>query len=52
MDGAGVFFLFVIFFIIIWAVTLGGCGRKRKVLVMRENMQYNYPTQGNGMAMF
>jgi len=51
MDGAGVFFLFVIFFIIIWAVTLRGCGRKRAIIV-RENMQYYYPTEGNGMAMF
>lgn len=53
MDGAGVFFLFVLFFLLIWIFTLRGCGKARRngVMFIEENMQYNYPTQGNGMAM-
>lgn len=53
MDGAGVFFLFLILFVLIWVFTLRGCVRERRdgVILVRENMPYNYPTQGNGMAM-
>jgi len=53
MDGAGVFFLFVLFFLLIWIFTLRGCVRERRngVVFMRENMQYNYPSEGNGVAM-
>ena len=51
MDGAGVFFLFLIFFILIWVFTLRGCVREKRV-ILEGQMQYNYPTQGNGFAMF
>ena len=52
MEGAGAFFLLVIFIIAIWAVAMSGCVRQRRNMwVMNEGMQYNYPTQGQGMMM-
>ena len=51
MDGAGVFFLFVLFFLLIWIFTMKGCVKERRGYIIEQNMQYNYPTQGNGMQM-